>query len=291
MSRRYSNHRGFTVFRVNMVHENFWYKDHCVYQHSLARSQEPFLFFDTVYCIEWFSKRTVKPWSDRCWAWFFFCCCSHTFAWHGPNIQCIMKKMKWRYCNMFFQNIRIPIYIPKTAEWVAKLYTLFVAVRIYSKAPFWMVRPISNVVGKNKRDKYSIVSTLQSFRHLSERRFCLAFCFLNKDILFWLTISYQKPFFCFWFCLFLSNIYSKVKFMAKQWSYRCKFYSKVIFFFNFCLRKYFVSWIIDVSQQYCENFRKNWISGTLLKICLQVTYPTDFCIICIHFYFVKKWKY
>ena len=29
----------------------------------------------------------------------------------------------------------------------------------------------------------------------------------------------------------------------------------------------------------------------LLKICLQVTYPTDFCIICIHFYYGKKWKY
>ena len=25
----------------------------------------------------------------------------------------------------------------------------------------------------------------------------------------------------------------------------------------------------------------------LLKICLQVTYPTDFCIICIHFYYGK----
>ena len=29
----------------------------------------------------------------------------------------------------------------------------------------------------------------------------------------------------------------------------------------------------------------------LLKICLQITYPTDFCIICILFYYRKKWKY
>ena len=26
----------------------------------------------------------------------------------------------------------------------------------------------------------------------------------------------------------------------------------------------------------------------LLKICLQVTYPTAFCIICIHFYYWKS---
>ena len=29
----------------------------------------------------------------------------------------------------------------------------------------------------------------------------------------------------------------------------------------------------------------------LLKIYLQVTYPTYFCLICIHFYYGKKWKY
>ena len=29
----------------------------------------------------------------------------------------------------------------------------------------------------------------------------------------------------------------------------------------------------------------------LFKIFLQVTYPTDFCIIFIHFYYGKKWKY
>ena len=29
----------------------------------------------------------------------------------------------------------------------------------------------------------------------------------------------------------------------------------------------------------------------LLKIYLQVTYPASFCIIRIHFYYGKKWKY
>ena len=29
----------------------------------------------------------------------------------------------------------------------------------------------------------------------------------------------------------------------------------------------------------------------LFKICLQITYPTDFYIICINFYYGKKWKY
>ena len=36
-----------------------------------------------------------------------------------------------------------------------------------------------------------------------------------------------------------------------------------------------------------EKFNKQ----NLFKICLQITYPTDFCIISIHFYFGKKWKY
>ena len=30
---------------------------------------------------------------------------------------------------------------------------------------------------------------------------------------------------------------------------------------------------------------------TLLKICLRVTYLTDFYIICIHFYYGKTWEY
>ena len=62
---------------------------------------------------------------------------------------------------------------------------------------------------------------------------------LNENILFRLNISYQKLF-VFSVSVFLfSNIYPKIKFMAKNWSDLCTFYSKVIFW-NFCLRKYFL---------------------------------------------------
>ena len=36
---------------------------------------------------------------------------------------------------------------------------------------------------------------------------------------------------------------------------------------------------------------EKWNKRNLLKIGLQITYPTDFCIICINFYYGKKWKY
>ena len=40
--------------------------------------------------------------------------------------------------------------------------------------------------------------------------------------------------------------------------------------------------IVKISEKLNEQ--------NLLKICLQVTYPTDFCIICIHFYDGEKMK-
>ena len=39
--------------------------------------------------------------------------------------------------------------------------------------------------------------------------------------------------------------------------------------------------IVKISKK--KNDKRN-----LLKICLQVTYPTDFCISCIHFYYGKN---
>ena len=36
---------------------------------------------------------------------------------------------------------------------------------------------------------------------------------------------------------------------------------------------------------------KKMKKGNLFKICLQITYPTDFCIIYIHFYYGKKLNY
>ena len=89
--------------------------------------------------------------------------------------------------------------------------------------------------------------------------FCLAFYFKWKS--FVLTDHILSETIClFYFCVLFSNIYTKIKFTAKSWSDLCSFYTKVIFW-NFCLRKYFFTflcwiWIIDVSQQYCENFRK-----------------------------------
>ena len=63
-----------------------------------------------------------------------------------------------------------------------------------------------------------------------------------------------------------------------------EFLSKKLFLIFLCW-----IWIIDVSQQQYENFRK-FEQAELVEICLQVTYPTDFCILCIHFSFWEKVK-
>ena len=72
-----------------------------------------------------------------------------------------------------------------------------------------------------------------------------AWCFiLNENILFRLTISYQKPF-VFSVPVFCSQICTlKLKFIAKNWSDLCNFYSKVIFL-NFCLSKYFLLFFVE----------------------------------------------
>ena len=88
-------------------------------------------------------------------------------------------------------------------------------------------------------------------------------------------------------------MYHKIKFTAKNWSELCKFYSKVIFF-NFRLRKYFLlffaefNWLMlhNIIVKISEKLNKQ----NLLKICPQVTCPTNFCIICIHFYNGEKVK-
>ena len=78
--------------------------------------------------------------------------------------------------------------------------------------------------------------------------------------------------------------------MQLKWSDICNFYifSKV----KFLAQKIFlVSWwflIIYVSWQYCENFR-NFEQEELVETCPKFTIPTDFCIICSHVYYWKKW--
>ena len=89
--------------------------------------------------------------------------------------------------------------------------------------------------------------------------FCLAFYFKWKYfVLIDHILSETICLLCF--CVLFSNIYTKIKVTAKNLSDLCNFYSKVIFW-DFCPRKYFFTFlcwirIIDVLQQYCENFRK-----------------------------------
>ena len=89
-------------------------------------------------------------------------------------------------------------------------------------------------------------------------------------------------------------MYAKIKFIAKNWSDLCNFYNKVIFW-NFCLRKYFLLFFAEYELLMFHNnivkISEKLNKQNLLKICLQVTYPTKFCIICINFYYGKKWKY
>ena len=103
-----------------------------------------------------------------------------------------------------------------------------------------------------------------------------------------MAISYQKPFVISVSAFLFSNIYPHFKFTAKNWPDLCKFYS------NFCLRKYFYFSLLNLNY-WCFTtilwkFQKKLNKLNLLKICVEVTYPIDFCIICVHFYYGKKWK-
>ena len=67
------------------------------------------------------------------------------------------------------------------------------------------------------------------------------------------SVSIRLKFYVFVFCS--QNFYPKIKFTAKIWSDLCNFYRKVIFFWSFWLRKYFLLFFSEFSQQYFENFR------------------------------------
>ena len=101
----------------------------------------------------------------------------------------------------------------------------------------------------------------------------------------------------FHFNVLFSNIYPKIKFAAKNRSDLCIFYSKVIFwiFWIFRLRKYFLLSYVEFKLLMFHNNIVKILEilnkRNLLKTCLQVIYPIGFCIICIHFYYGKKWKY
>ena len=117
--------------------------------------------------------------------------------------------------------------------------------------------------------------------------FCLTFI-LDDNLLFWLTISYQKPFvfsvslFCFQIFTIKFNLWPKVgltyAISIVKW-----------FFFNFCLRKYFLLFFAEFELLMFYNsivkISEKLNKWNLLKIGLQVTYPTDFCMIWLHFYY------
>ena len=116
---------------------------------------------------------------------------------------------------------------------------------------------------------------------------------LNENILFWLTISNQKPF-VFSVSVFCSQIFTVKLNLQPKIGLTYAIYSKVIFW-SFCLRKYFLLFFAEFKLLIFHNnivkISEKLNKQNLLKICLQVTYPTDFCKICIHFYYRKKWKY
>ena len=123
--------------------------------------------------------------------------------------------------------------------------------------------------------------------------FCLAFYFEWK---YFVLIDHIQSITIYLFCfgVLLSNIYSKIKFTPKNWSDLCNFYSKVIFC-SFCPRKYFLIFFAEFKLLMFHNIivkiSEKLNKRNLLKICLQVTYPTYFWKIRFHFYYRKKWKY
>ena len=107
--------------------------------------------------------------------------------------------------------------------------------------------------------------------------FCLAFYFKWKYFVLVDHILIEAIcFLCF--CVLFSNIYTKIKVMAKSWSDLCNFYSKVIFR-NFCLRKHFLLFlakfelvmfynnIVKISKKLNKwNMLKIWLKLPTLQI-------------------------
>ena len=125
--------------------------------------------------------------------------------------------------------------------------------------------------------------------------FLLAWRFiLNENILFWLTLSYQKPFvfsasmLCFQIFTLILNLRPKIgltyAISIVKW-----------YFLYFCLSKYFYFSLLNLNY-WCFTtilwkFSEKIEQVELVENLPQITYPTGFCIIFIHFYYGKKWKY
>ena len=79
--------------------------------------------------------------------------------------------------------------------------------------------------------------------------------------------------------------------MAKSWSDLSNFYNKVIFW-NFCLRKHLLLFFAEFKLMMIYNnivkISEKLNKWNMFKIWLKVTYPTNFCIIRLQFYYGKK---
>ena len=117
---------------------------------------------------------------------------------------------------------------------------------------------------------------------------------LNENILFWLTISYQKPF-VFSVSVFCSQIFTLQLNLWPKIGLTYAFSIVKLFFGIFCLRTYFLLFFAEFELLMFHNntmkISEKLNKQNLLKICLQVTYPKDFCRIYIHFYYRKMYKY
>ena len=122
----------------------------------------------------------------------------------------------------------------------------------------------------------------------------LAWCFiLNENILFWLTISYQKPF-VFHVSVFCSQICTLKLILSPKVGLTYAMSIVMWFFDIFVLVNIFYFSLLNLNY-WCFTtilwkFQKKLKKQNLSKICLQVTYPTSFCIIFIHFYYGEKVK-
>ena len=107
----------------------------------------------------------------------------------------------------------------------------------------------------------SMVQLLSTFDIIRGKTFHSAFYFLTDHIL-------SETICLFFFCFCSQNFYPIIKLTAKN----CLNYTisivKWFFFFIFVRVNIFLLWwiwIVDISRQYCENFRKNWTSRTCWK--------------------------
>ena len=98
---------------------------------------------------------------------------------------------------------------------------------------------------------------------------------LNENVMFWLNISYQKPF-----------VFSVSEFYSQIFTLKLNLWPKIgltyTIFWNFCLRKYYLLFFAKFELlRYHNNIVK--ISEKLNK--------RNLLKICIHFYYGKKLKY